>query len=359
MRKLDWLILGDLHIGHKGDHQGFRTIQRSFFDDQLFPFIREKGVKTLIMLGDFFDRRKFVNFETLKFAKEAFFDVVRELGIETHMIIGNHDTYYKNTNKVNSIELVVNKEQYPNIHVYSSPETVTIDDVRVLMLPWICQENYSDSIKAIKDTDARFVVGHLELAGFEYHRGVESDRGHCDADLLGRFEAVWSGHYHTKSTKGNIHYLGTPYEMTWADYNDPRGFHTFDGQSLTFHENPNKVFVRIVYNDKNHKLIEDSLDKMPSFKNQYVKVVVRRKDDPILLERFLDVIAQTDPFDLNVIDETNKLIEVEDVTDLPSDTLDIIEQFIQNEVETGLDKQKLLSKIQKIYFMAKEVADDE
>lgn len=361
-RKLNWVILGDQHLGARNDNKVLLKKFRKFYLEQFIPYLKENNVKTLITLGDFFDRRKFINFETLKESREMFFDPLRDAGIEVHMIIGNHDTYYKNTNKVNSVELLVNEGQYSNVRVYASPETVTIDGVRVLMLPWICAENYSESIEAIRNSDGRFVVAHLEMSGFEYHRGVISDHGHCDADLLARYEYVFTGHYHHKSSRGNIHYLGTPYEMNWNDWNDQKGFHHFDGSRLTFVPNPETSFIRLTYDDRNHKAIEEAIKTMPSYTDSWIKIVVKHKKHPITFERFVDAIAQTSPVDINIIDETNAVLaKVDDggIEELPKDTLDVIRNFVYNELQTDLDKARIVEKIHKIYTLAKEVSEDE
>lgn len=359
--KSEWLILGDVHCGAGGDHKATRDMMSRYFNEQLFPLIESRGIKTIIGMGDFFDRRKFINFETLKFAKEVFFDRVKAMGLEMYMIIGNHDTYYKNTNAVNSVKLVVTPTEYPNIHVYSNPETVTIDGIRVLMLPWINAENYGESVRLLKETDAAYVVGHLELGGFEYMRGIVSDHGQIDEDLLGRFSAVWTGHYHHKSSRGNIHYVGTPYQLTWNDYGDVKGVHVFNGsEQLEFIPNHEEIFIRVVYDDTDKKATEKRIKELPSYAGKKLKVVVRAKNHPIMFERYLDAITQSGPLDVNVIDETNAVRVAENAVDeLPKDTLEIIGQFIYNDLETDLDKGRLLYKIQRIYVAAKEIAEDE
>lgn len=358
--KLNWALITDQHFGCRNDNKIFHKLFRKFYTEVFIPYLKENGIKTLFVLGDFFDRRKFINFETLKLSREIFFDPLKELGIEVHAIVGNHDVMYRNTNRVNSMELLVSEHHYDNVKVYSEPTTVTVDDVKVLMLPWINSENYSRSIDAIKNSDARFVFSHLEMKGFEYHRGMVSDRGHCDADLLARYEFVFSGHYHHRSSNGNIHYLGTPYEMTWIDYNDPKGFHIFDSENLTFIENPEKVFIRLVYNDINPKQIESEMEQLGSFQDKFLKVVIRRKEHPILFERFIDKLAESSPADISIIDETNSVRTLDEALENPpQDTLEVIKNFVYNELETDLSKEKLMRKLQEIYTIAKTFADDE
>jgi len=359
-RELNWVFITDQHFGCRNDSKIFHKLFKKFYTEIFIPYLKDKDVKTLFVLGDFFDRRKFINFESLKLSREIFFDPLKEMGVQVHAIVGNHDVMYKNTNSVNSLDLLVSQHHYDNVTVYSEPTTTVVDDVKVLMLPWINSENYSRSIKAIKNSDSRFVFGHLEMKGFEYHRGMVSDQGHCDADLLARYEYVFSGHYHHRSSRGNIHYLGTAYEMNWADYNDPKGFHRFDGKNLEFIENPEKIFIRLVYNDANPKQIEKDIENLGSFEDKFLKIVIQRKEHPILFERFIDKLTESSPSDINIIDETNVVRTMSDSLDEPpKDTLEVIKNFVYNELETDLSKEKLMRKLQTIYITAKNFTDDE
>lgn len=358
-KKIKWAFITDNHFGCRSDSKNFYKLFRKFYQDVFIPYLKENEIKTLFVLGDFFDRRKFINFETLKLSRELFFQPLKEMGIQVHAIVGNHDVTFKNTNIVNSMDLLVSEHHYDNVTVYSGPKTVVVDDVRILMLPWMNSENYTDSINELTHSEARFVFSHLELKGFEYHKGLISEHGHCDADLLKRFEFVFSGHYHHRSSKGNIHYLGTPYEMNWADYNDPKGFHVFDGKTLQFIENPEKTFIKLEYNDSDRKATEKIVDELQSFENKYLRVVVTKKEHPILFERYIDKISESAPFDLLISDETNSIRTNSEVSgESPKDTLEYIKNFIYDELETDLDKDRLMRSLQNLYVSAKLISDE-
>ena len=51
--------------------------------------------------------------------REKFWDKIHDLKIDTHIIIGKLDTYYKNTNEVNAIE---NLNIGNDIKIYTQPE---------------------------------------------------------------------------------------------------------------------------------------------------------------------------------------------------------------------------------------------
>ena len=125
------------------------------------------------------------------------------------------------------------------------------------MMPWICAENYDESMLELKNNSAALCMGHFEIAGFTMHRGMTSDGG-LSREIFRKFDMVFSGHFHHRSTSDNISYLGNPYELTWQDYNDTRGFHLFDlsTRTLEFIPNPNVMFHRIVYDDKVESITE-------------------------------------------------------------------------------------------------------
>jgi len=335
----------DTHFGVRGDSQIFYGHFKRFYHELFFPYLDDNGIDTVFMLGDTFDRRKYTNHVTLDFAKEIFFDELARRNIDVHMIIGNHDTAYKNTNKVNSPELFL--PEYTNITMYSSPKTIELKDgTQIAMLPWICPDNFEECMEFIEDTPAQILFGHLELAGFEMYRGAVIDHG-FDYKLFKKFEQVYSGHYHHKSTKGNITYLGAPYEMNWQDYNDPRGFHIFDTQTResTHIQNPFTLFHKIRYNDKNKSMTDILNFDFSKTKGTYIKVVVEEKKEPYWFDLFMERLQQAEPHDVQVIDSVMLLEETtpNDVLDEAEDTLTIINKYLSQNISTEMNDDKVLS----------------
>ena len=217
-------LLNDTHFGCRNDSPAFLEYQNEFYDNLFFPYLIENKIDTLIHLGDVVDRRKFINHNTAHNFKLKFWNRLDELNIDTHIIIGNHDTYYKNTNEVNALQ---NLNISKSAKIYTRPVECTFDGLDILMLPWICDDNYDDSIFAIDNSTSPICMGHLEVKGFEMHSGHFNEQG-LEKSQFTKFEKVLSGHFHKKSDDGRIYYLGTQYEMTWSDYNCPKGFHIFD-----------------------------------------------------------------------------------------------------------------------------------
>ena len=300
-------IITDQHFGARNDSIAFLDFFEKFYDNTFFPTLDESGIDTVLILGDTFDRRKYINFFTYKRAREMFFDRLHNRGIKVKMLAGNHDTYFKNTNEVNSIRLLL--QEYDNIQVIDSPSTINLNDTNICMMPWICPENYDDSMETLKDSDAKYCMGHFEIAGFAMHRGMPSHEG-LDRGLFTKFYSTFSGHYHHRSSSDDIHYLGNPYEMYWTDVNDTRGFHIFDTHTreLEFIQNPNRMFYKLNYDDELEHFAEQYRTFDYSiYEGCYVKVVVKNKLNPFLFDVVIDNLYKAGAADISVVEDVVEL----------------------------------------------------
>lgn len=323
-------IITDQHFGSRGDNVMMYGYMSKFYDNVFFPTLKQHGITTVFDLGDTFDRRKYINFHTLKAAKDMWFDPLRENGITLHSIVGNHTAYFKNTNEVNTMELLF--ADYENMRLYSSPETVDIDGTKIAMLPWICSGNYDESMNFINNTPAEILFGHLELNGFEMYRGVIGSTHGFEKNIFSKFDMVCTGHFHHKSSNGNVHYLGAPYEMTWSDYNDDRGFHIFDTETreLTFVKNPYRLFHKIVYSDADKTMEELVEQDFTSFKDTFVKLIVKQKENPYWFDMVVDKIEAAGVSDLQIVEDNLNLNleEDSDIINEAEDTLTIMRKFV-------------------------------
>lgn len=338
------LMLGDCHFGARGDSLAFHEMFDRFFNETLFPYMEENGIDTIFQVGDIFDRRKYINFQTLYRCKQFFFDKLVEKNFKLHILLGNHDVFFKNTNEVNSPELLL--REYPNITVYKTPTDVEFDGTKIAIAPWICTGNFQDSMDYLKNTSAQILLGHLEIIGFEMYRGSVNDHG-FERNIFDKFDIVMTGHFHHRSTKSNIHYLGIPYELTWSDWNDPKGFHVFDTDTreLEFIENPHKMFHKVHYDDSQGDMDSVlSIDPEP-YKNTFVKVIVHNKNNPYWFDLFTTKIEKAGVIDLQVVeDHLNLNLEDDsDITEDAEDTLTILRKYCDqiDITSTNVNKNKL------------------
>ena len=339
-------IITDTHYGARKGSKFLHDYFEKFYKDIFFPALEENNITTVIHMGDAFDSRKSIDYQSLEWAKRVVFDPLKSYDV--HMIVGNHDCYYKNTNEVNSPELLL--QTYSNIKTYSEISEVAIDNLQVLFIPWINAENFESSVKAIKDSTSKVAMGHLELNGFRAHRGHTMEDGMA-SELFEKFERTFSGHYHTRSDNGRIFYLGNPYEMFWNDVNDPRGFTIFDTETLehTHIENPYKLFHNIYYEDTPLQLF-----KFKEYEGKIVKVIVRKKTEPKQFEKFIDKLYSVGVQDMKII-ENFQIHESEDFeVDEEENTISILNRYIE-ESDLELDKGVIKKILQDLYRQSCEV----
>jgi DNA repair exonuclease SbcCD nuclease subunit len=341
-------IITDQHFGARSDSIAFLDFYQKFYDGTFFPTLDENSITHLLILGDTFDRRKYVNFYALQRSKEMFFDKLAARNISVHMLAGNHDTYFKNTNDVNSPDLLL--REYNNIVVIDSPETIVIDGTSICMMPWICPDNYQESLDEIKNTKAEICMGHFEIAGFAMHRGMESHDG-LSKEIFDKFDMVFSGHYHHRSDDGHIYYLGNPYELTWQDFKDTRGFHLFDleRRELDFIPNPNTMFERVEYDDKDGDPIDlDSID----LTSKYVKLVVVNKTDYYKFDKFVQKLYNKGCHEIKIIEDMSEFQDGELGEEINlEDTVSVLSNYVDS-IETDVDKEHIKTFMRTLYTEA-------
>jgi DNA repair exonuclease SbcCD nuclease subunit len=340
-------IITDQHFGARNDSQAFLDFYEKFYDNTFFPTLEENEIKTVLILGDTFDRRKYVNFYSLGRAKKMFFDKLAEKDIDVIMIAGNHDTYFKNTNEVNSPELLL--KEYKNIQIIDEAISLDVHGTEVCFVPWVCTDNFDHSMQTMKDTSAEICMGHFEIAGFAMYRGMQSNEGFT-TDTFKKFDLVFSGHYHHRSNDNHIYYLGNPYELTWQDYNDPRGFHLFDlnTRSLDFIQNPYTMFARLEYDDTGVLEDLDTLD----LQGKYVKLVVVNKTDYYKFDKYIQKLYTKGCAEIKIVEDLSEFNEGEVSSDINlEDTLDVLSNYIDS-VQTDADKEKIKTFMRTLYTEA-------
>ena len=345
-------LINDTHWGARNDSPAFIDYFNKFYNEVFFPYLQQNNINTIIHLGDVVDRRKFINHNTAHNFKLNFWDKIDLLNIDTHVIIGNHDTYYKNTNEINALQ---NLNISFNTKVYTSCETVNFDGLDILFIPWICDANMEDSLHNIDKSTAQIVMGHLEIKGFEMHKGHLNEQG-LDKNLFKRFEKVISGHFHKKSDDGQVYYLGCPYQLTWSDYSCPKGFHIFDTatRELTRVPNPAVMFKKFIYDDKKEDYTKKDLS---DYENTYVKLFISQKTDSDMFDKLLDRFHnEINAYEINVIEDLSSDINStvkENILDQGEDTLTFLGNYI-DQVDTTLDRAKLKTFAKQLYVEASE-----
>ena len=343
----------DSHFGARNDNHNFNEYFYKFYDNIFFPTLKERGITTCIHLGDVVDRRKYISYRIANDFRSRFIGKFQRAGIDFHIVIGNHDTYYKNTNRVNSMEELVGTDRFK---IYVSPKVVEFDDTPILLMPWINNNNYDESMKALAKSKADILMGHLEVNGFMMNANTIVATDGWDKKLFKRFDVVFSGHFHHKSDDGQIFYLGAPYEIYWNDLNDPRGFHIFDTatRELEYIVNPHTIYKKIYYDDTKNDYTKHDVSQ---YKEHYVKLIVVNKKDLYRFDMFVDRLLMADAFDVKIIEDFSELDATnvsDDIVENTEDTMTLLEKYI-NELDVTLDKNRLKNTMKALYNEAQDL----
>lgn len=343
-------ILNDTHCGVRNSSDIFINYQEKFYEEVFFPYLKENNIKQILHLGDYYDHRKYINFKALNSNRKVFLDKLKSEGIHMDIIPGNHDVYFKNTNELCSLKELLGYYT-SNVNIVMKPKVLDYDGMKVGVVPWINANNYAESMDFIKNCKASILGAHLELQGFDMMPGMPNHDG-MSTEHFERFELVMSGHFHTKSSKGNIVYLGNQMEFTWSDCGDPKYFHILDSETreLTPVKNTHTLFEKVFYNDE--KIDYNNID-VGYLENKFVKVVVSKKTDPFTFDRFIDRIQNEDIHELKIAETFEEFVgeNVEDESISVEDTTELLDSYV-DAVETDLDKGKIKGLMRNLYVEA-------
>ncbi len=339
-------LLGDSHFGASRSstilHNHFSQFYNFFFN-----YLSKHNITEIIQEGDLFDQRKDVHFATIKWSNENFFRPIKDSNINLTVISGNHDCTFKNHNRLNSVSLLCPKETKV---IDLVPETILFGDKAIDFYPWISPENLDESMKFLAKSKSEFAVGHFEFVNFPMHPGSIATHGASHKEFS-KYERVFSGHYHTISQQDNVLYTGTPYELTWSDCNDSKGFWVLDTETskLEYIKSPYKLFEKITY-------IEDMDYDFTNVNEKYVKIVVVAKTSQKKFDEFVTNVNLNSPIDVKIIEASiiDKVSEAVDVTDLVT-TKDMISCVIDT-LDVNVDKDKLKNLVLGIYTEAMELS---
>ena len=335
-------ILNDTHAGCRNSSDIFMDYQERFYSEVFFPYLLENNITQILHLGDYYDNRKTVNFKALAHNRKIFLEKLREYGITMDIIPGNHDVYYKNTNELNALKEL--QGHYMNeVNLIMEPTEMNYDGLCVGLVPWINPQNEEASLEFLANTKATLIGAHLELQGFEMARGQVCMSG-MSKSHFDRFETVLTGHFHAKSSQGNIHYLGAQYEFFWNDCGDPKHFHVLDTETrdVMAVRNPLTIYEKIYYDHEQMNKFQD----LSHLDEKFVKIIVVNKGNTLEFERFVDRVQQQNIHELKIAEDFKDFLgeNVGDDNIKLEDTTTLVNSYVDN-VTTDLDKDRIKQEI--------------
>lgn len=339
-------IIADTHFGVKNDSPFMLDYQEKFFEG-FFKDCRERGVEKIVHLGDFFDRRRHINFHTLNRVRKFFLQRIRDYGMTMDVVVGNHDCFFKDSIGVNSVSEIFC--EYPEISVIDKP--VFVDGIG-LFCPWINDET-RDLVMEMLDkhhgTDS-VVFGHFEIAGIDIGGGSEYD-SIIDKKSLAGYRKVFSGHYHTH----NEYYVGSPYQLTWGDYGDDKGYVVLDTVTGVdeFVVNKNEMYVKVLYNSDVKDYVSTFVDG--SYKGKVVRIIVEKCDDDLTFAAFLDMIEKDGAVEVSVVNDVENIVfDNDESVSYDIGTVQLIEEYV-DALGGNFDKDAVKEFLKRILMEAEKL----
>lgn len=343
-------ILNDTHCGIRNSSEVMMDYQERFYRDVFFPYLRDNGITKILHLGDYYDNRKFINFRALEHNRKIFLEKLREYKIHMDIIPGNHDVFYKNTNDLSALKELLG-HYMEEVRIIEKPMVVDYDGMPMGLIPWINETNNDECMKFIQSCKADVIGAHLELEGFEMSAGIPCTHG-MRASAFNRFDLVLSGHFHTKSQSGNIHYLGSQMEFFWSDAHDPKHFHVLDTDTreVTPVLNTERLFEKIYYNDQEKNPM---LTDIRHLDDKFVKLIVVNKSDPKLFDAFVDRINSRKIHELKIAENFEEFVggSINDNEISVDSTEDLLYSYI-NAVDTPLNKDTIKGMVRELMVEA-------
>ena len=326
----------DLHIGLKSN-SSIHNQDCEEFVDWFIANAKEQGCETAIFMGDWHHNRNSINL----FSLDVSIRCLEKLGAAFEQFFwfpGNHDLFYKDKRDIHSSAF---GRHIPGVTVVDS--VTTLGDVT--LVPWLV----GDEWKAMKQLTSKYVFGHFELPLFYMNAMVQMpDHGELTADDFGKPEYVFSGHFHKRQNKGNIHYIGNAFPHNFADnWDDARGMMTLEwGSAPQYIDWPNAPKYRVV---KLSDLIDkkDSIMKSKMHLKVNLDIDISYEEANFIKETFIN---DYDIREISLVQDKNNLEgSYEDNPDQKFESVDqiVTEQLINIESEQ-FDKNKLLEIYQNI-----------
>lgn len=314
-------VINDIHFGKMSDNEYLMKYYKKSLENVFFKMIEKYDIDYIIDIGDIFDNRTKVNTKTLKEVKKFYFDAL--IDKQYDVVLGNHDCYFPNRNDINTPSTTL--FEYNNVQIFDKPSEVSIGGTKFLYLPWINKSNAQETVDLIKSTDAKVCFGHLELSGFDYDKFQVAKKG-LNPAVFKKFDHVFSGHYHIRSSKGNITYLGSPMQQTWVDQGVDKFFYVFDTETfeMTPVKNPYSIFKKIIYK-------EDMEIDADEYKDCFVKMYVDEYESKTALDKVCtDIENVAVKFDISY-NHKKVEIELDDNEEIEvEDTLSIISSSVED-----------------------------
>ena len=341
-------ILADSHFGVRKNNPVFLESQLKFINGIMFPYLDANKIDTIIHCGDVYNNRNNLNINVINVVDELMVSKFNKYN--TYLIVGNHDSYFRNTIDIHSLKPF---RHLKNITVVDDIQKVNIGGKDILMVPWQTDNQKFVQQVAKKNLFCDICIGHFEINGFNLNTAKVCDFGISPDIFFNNYGITFSGHFHSRKmlTRGDsvIQYIANPYELTRSDYGQEKGFCVLDTDTMTYEFINNDVSIKhkkYTYPDKLNKTdIEGNIID--------VLVNIGTSHNEQEFQKYMLEIESYKPFDVDLKLINN--IDVKSNVDYKvQNTEELIEEYISDvEIDDDL-KTKVNTKIIELYKQCKQ-----
>ena len=320
-------LLADLHFGEHKNDLNFYNFQYQTFKKACRIF-KERGVETIIILGDTVHHRDISNNIILSKFKVDVLDYLNDTFDSTLILIGNHDMSYKHTRKETILEAMI-KDRYENIEIINEITEYN----NMLLVPWIINEK--ELAQVYNNTGADICLGHFEINGFRYAPNTPIVDGKIPRKVFKNFDLTISGHFHTKQDMDNIHYLGTMTPLSWSEYGTDHGIHILEDDILDFIPLNDSMYRVVEFENRSYTNTE-----LESYKGKIVKIILNEKYDVKKYKSFDDKLKSLAKKTTMIKKQLLINNDTDEDTVVIDEETDLLDEYLTLTLPKHLDKEK-------------------
>ena len=315
-------IFSDLHLGLKQDSTVWHNIALNWCD-WFVSVLKEKNIKSIIFLGDFFHNRTAISANTLDVTSK-FLDKLSNFNI--YMILGNHDLYYANEPTISPVNLFDGRD---NIRVFTKPEIVEFSNKKALFCGW----GYNPY-----DYSADVLFTHAEINLFKFNKDVfECNNGYKPSSLLKNYNIIYSGHFHMRQEKvwgdKKICYVGNTFSMDFSDEGDTlKGIEIFDFDTFNSEFIQNTVSPLFYRYSLNDLISTDNFKKLNhDISGNIIRLIIDKTIEHKDINTLISLFNSAKPLDFSIEWQNNSSFNgnSEELSIKSFDTEDAIKKYIE------------------------------
>lgn len=337
-------MLTDIHFGRKNNSEVHNQDCLDYLEWFCKNISKDKEIDAIFFLGDWHEHRSAINGMTLHYS-EIGANMLNALGKPVYFVVGNHDLYFRNTRDIFTTVIFDKLENFTLVN-----EPIVLKDNSCVIAPFLFEEEYDEFFKKYKEYDV--IAGHFEFKGFVLTGETFVKEDGPDPSKYSKQKKIFSGHYHKRQSKHNVHYIGNTFPADFSDANDlERGmavydFRTDDVKYINWPECPKYIKTKLSDVLKNPSKVLDENARVKVVVDQEISLSENNEIKKLLTEKYglremvLEEQVSTE------VELTDIEQEIEDLK--LTDLSDIVPELLKRIKSDKIDSTKLVEIYRKL-----------